>query len=109
MSKRGPASEKKQERGKTGQKPINSIALYLFPPVGVGRTQAEAGAERDGGAAGAGASCELKRAFFFMREVEVEIFAVHFNLSLSFFQSSTPLKHYSRKSTAAATSPPNVP
>lgn len=30
---------------------------YLFPPVSVGRAQAEAGAERDGGAAGAGASC----------------------------------------------------
>lgn len=100
--------KRNKNEGKRAKKPINSIVLYLFPPVGVGRTQAEAGAERDGGAAGAGASCELKRAFFF-GEVEVEIFAVHFNLSLSFFQSSTPLKHYSRKSTAAATSPPNVP
>lgn len=57
--------KRNKNEGKRAKKPINSIALYLFPPVGVGRTQAEAGAERDGGAAGAGASCELKRAFFF--------------------------------------------
>ena len=57
--------------------------VHLFPPIGVGRTQAEAGAERDGGTAGAGPPYENGSEFCFFREVEVETgLAMNFRCSL---------------------------